>query len=86
MDQYIEEKAGQTIRSIFERHGEAHFRQLETQAALELGKEKSQIIATGGGVILRPENMKALSQNGRVVFIQRPLQNLPMDGRPFQRI
>ncbi|MCB6994270.1 AAA family ATPase [bacterium 210820-DFI.6.37] len=85
MDQYIEEQAGQTIPSIFERHGEAHFRQLETQAARELGKEKSQIIATGGGVILRPENMKALSQNGRVVFIQRPLQNLPMDGRPLSK-
>ena len=85
MDQAIEESAGQSIPSIFEEYGEARFRDLETQAAQRLGKEKSQVIATGGGVILRPENMKALSQNGRVVFIQRPLESLPMDGRPLSK-
>lgn len=85
MDQAIEEEAGQSIPSIFEAYGEARFRDLETQAAKKLGKEKSQVIATGGGVILRPENMKALSQNGRIVFIQRPLEKLAMDGRPLSK-
>lgn len=85
MDAVIVEKAGMTIPEIFERYGEKHFRDIESEVAAELGKEKSQIIATGGGVILRPENMKALGQNGRVVFIQRPLENLATKGRPLSK-
>lgn len=85
MDQAIEEYAGKTIPDIFKESGETSFRDLETEIARRLGKEKSQVIATGGGVILRPENMKALSQNGRVVFVQRPLETLAMDGRPLSK-
>lgn len=85
LDKIIEEKAGMTIPEIFEKYGEQHFRDLESTAAAEAGKEKGQVIATGGGVILRPENMKALSQNGRVIFIQRPLEDLATDGRPLSK-
>lgn len=85
MDAEIEKQAGAKIPSIFETHGEDHFRWLETETALRLGKEKSQVIATGGGVILRPENMKALSQNGRVVFLKRPVEQLAMEGRPLSK-
>jgi shikimate dehydrogenase len=85
MDALIEHEAGMTIPEIFEKYGEKHFRDLESAAAEKLGKEKSQIIATGGGVVLRPENMKALSQNGRVVFIQRPLEYLATKGRPLSK-
>ena len=85
MDTVIVEKAGMTIPEIFERYGEKHFRDIESEVAAELGKEKGQIIATGGGVILRPENMKALSQNGRTVFLQRPMKALATDGRPLSK-
>lgn len=85
MDSIIEEKAGMTIPEIFAEFGEAHFRNMETEAAKELGKEKGQVIATGGGVILRPENMKSLSQNGRVMFLERPLENLATHGRPLSK-
>ena len=85
MDSEIEKKAGITIPEIFEKYGEAHFRDLEAEVASELGKEKGQIIATGGGVILRPENMKALSQNGRIVFLDRPLEHLATHGRPLSK-
>ena len=85
MDAVIEQEAGMTIPEIFEKHGEKHFRDLESAVAEKLGKEKSQVIATGGGVVLRPENMKALSQNGRVVFIQRPLEYLATKGRPLSK-
>lgn len=85
MDAEIEKQAGTDIPSIFEAHGEPYFRQLETETARRLGKEKSQVIATGGGAVLRPENMKALSQNGRVVFLKRPLSQLAMDGRPLSK-
>lgn len=85
MDSEIEKKAGITIPDIFEKYGEAHFRDLEAEVASELGKEKGQVIATGGGVILRPENMKALSQNGRIVFLDRPLEHLATHGRPLSK-
>ena len=85
LDQMIEEKAGMPIPAIFEKYGEQHFRDLESAVAVEAGKEKGQVIATGGGIILRPENMKALSQNGRVIFIQRPLEELATDGRPLSK-
>lgn len=85
MDAEIEKQAGMDIPSIFETHGEPYFRQLETETARRLGKEKSQVIATGGGAVLRPENMKALSQNGRVVFLKRPVEELPMSGRPLSK-
>lgn len=85
MDAVIENDAGTSIPEIFKAYGENHFRDMETKAAEKLGKEKGQVIATGGGVVLRPENMKALSQNGRIVFIQRPLEALATDGRPLSR-
>ena len=85
MDHEIEKADGRAIPTIFQESGESYFRDLETKIARALGKEKGQIIATGGGVVLRPENMKALSQNGTVLFIQRPLEKLATDGRPLSK-
>ncbi len=85
LDELVEKEAGQSIPSLFREYGEPYFRNLETRAAKKAGKEKSQVIAAGGGTVLRPENMKALSQNGRVVFIRRPLENLATDGRPLSK-
>ena len=85
MDALIEEKAGMTIPEIFAEYGESHFRDIEASVAAETGRERGQVIATGGGIVLRPENMKALSQNGRVVFLQRPLENLATAGRPLSK-
>lgn len=85
MDAVITEKAGMSIPEIFEKYGEQHFRDIESQVAAELGKEHGQIISTGGGVVIRPENMKALSQNGRVLFIDRPIKYLATSGRPLSK-
>ena len=85
MDAYIEAHEGCSIPEIFAAHGESYFRDLETEAAKAIGKEKGQVIATGGGAILRPENMKALGQNGRIVFIRRPLEDLATGGRPLSK-
>lgn len=85
MDAVIEEKAGMPIPEIFEKFGEAHFRDIESEVAAELGKEHRQVIATGGGVILRSENMKSLSQNSRIIFIKRPLEKLATKGRPLSK-
>lgn len=70
-DAYIVEKAGMTINDIFEKHGEAYFRELETEAIRELkGQKGNMVIATGGGLPLREENRKYLHELGEVYFLR----------------
>ena len=83
MDDAIEEKAGISIPEIFARYGEERFRDLESAVAKKVGKENSMIIATGGGSVLREENMDALMQNGRIVLLERDTEKLATEGRPL---
>ena len=71
MDSEIVKKAGKSINEIFAEQGEAAFRRMETECALECGKLTGTVISTGGGVILREENMQALKRNGLVIFMDR---------------
>lgn len=71
MDTYIEEQAGMTIPEIFEKYGEPHFRDLETQAIRELAS-RDGIIACGGGAMLREENAAIAAEHGRVVYLAVP--------------
>lgn len=83
-DLYIEEKEGMSIPEIITTMGEEKFRQIEHDAVLEVSKETGVIIATGGGVPLKKENIMALSENGRIYFIDRPLHLLfPTTNRPL---
>ena len=68
MDQIIEEKAGMTIPEIFSELGEKAFRDMETKLCRELSEESGLVISTGGGTLLRQENVDALKKNG-VVFL-----------------
>lgn len=82
-DGEIVRRAGMSIPEIFEKQGEEHFRRLETEVLQEVCKESGSVIATGGGAILREENVRAMRQNGRVCFIRRDIGALPRDGRPL---
>lgn len=84
-DAKIEEEAKMTIPEIFEKEGEAGFRDRESAICKKLGKERNLIIATGGGAILRPENVDALRQNGTLVHIIRSIDKLPTRGRPLSK-
>lgn len=84
-DTKIEEEAKMTIPEIFEKEGEAGFRDREAAICKKLGKERNLIIATGGGAILRPENVDALRQNGTLVHITRSIDKLPTRGRPLSQ-
>ncbi|MDO4280759.1 MAG: shikimate kinase [Peptococcaceae bacterium] len=59
------------------------FRALETAAIAGAGKEHGQVIATGGGAVTVAANKDLLRQNGRIYWINRPLEDLPTDGRPL---
>lgn len=75
-----------TIPDIFERFGEARFRDLETQAVKQAAQHDGAVIATGGGVILRSENMDALAATGIIFFRDRPPEAIAGEdhkGRPL---
>ena len=83
-DKLIAERAGKDIPTVFREDGEAKFRELEAEVIREVASETGVIIATGGGAVLRSENMDALRENGRIYFIDRPLERLmPTDNRPL---
>ncbi len=70
MDTYIERCEHKRVKDIFAEVGEEGFRAIETQTLYELGMKKDpMVISCGGGVVLRPENRKALSELGLVVYL-----------------
>lgn len=84
-DAMVEEKAAKPIPAIFAQEGENAFRTLESACVREAGAGSGRIIATGGGVVTRPENRDPLRQNGRLIFLKRPLEELPTQGRPLSQ-
>ena len=83
-DRMITEKAGMEITEIFSRYGEKHFRDLETEVIREAAARAGVIISTGGGAVLREENVDALRRNGRLVWLDRKPEDLiPTDDRPL---
>lgn len=85
MDEEIVRRAGMSIPEIFEKYGESRFRKTESETALDIGKEHGLIIATGGGAVLKNENLAALRQNGKIIHIKRPADKLPTSGRPLSK-
>ncbi|HUJ11744.1 MAG TPA: shikimate kinase [Verrucomicrobiae bacterium] len=67
MDDLIEKRHGQTISQIFAKKGEAFFRHHERALVRELSAGQDCVIATGGGVVLDPNNLRDLSRTGVVI-------------------
>ncbi|MBQ6430262.1 MAG: chorismate mutase [Oscillospiraceae bacterium] len=84
-DTEIERELGCDIPTFFAQHGEDAFRKAETKVLERLGKESGCVIATGGGCVTREENYPLLHQNGKIVWLRRPLDRLPTDGRPISQ-
>ena len=84
-DRELEVRSGMPIPVFFSRYGEAAFRDLEAQVLQDLGKGSGQVIATGGGCVTREENYLSLRQNGKIIWIQRPLNLLSIQGRPLSQ-
>ena len=68
-DALIEKQTGKSISQIFSGHGEAMFRDLETQMGVALAGRQGLVIATGGGFILREENLETLKSHALVVCL-----------------
>jgi len=83
-DTLIQEKTGKTPAEIISQQGESAFRDIETDVILENSIKNGMVIATGGGAVLRPENINALRMNGKIFFLDRPLPLLiPTQDRPL---
>lgn len=75
-DRLVEQTDGRTIPEIFAREGEAAFRDKETAAAIQAARMTNVVIATGGGMVLREENMDALGKTGIIFFRDRALSDI----------
>ena len=85
LDEEIVRRAGKSIPDIFREEGEAAFRELEAQVLADVCARSGQVIATGGGAVLRAENRAAMRRTGWVYFLCRNLEELPTDGRPLSQ-
>ena len=84
-DRLITQRHG-PITDIFEKQGEKYFRDLESEVIASVAADGGQIIATGGGAVIRPENISLLRQNGRIYFLDRPPEQImPTEDRPLAR-
>jgi shikimate kinase len=75
-DAEIEKRTGVDIRYIFEKEGEARFRERERDVIADLTALEDVVIATGGGVILDPANRERLANTGTVVYLETTVDTL----------
>lgn len=75
-DQLIEARSGADIPWIFDVEGEAGFREREASVLAELADRERVVVATGGGIVVRPENRAVLKECGTVVFLDSTIENL----------
>ena len=88
-DALVAQSAGCTVNEFFERYGENTFRRAETNVLAVLTRAKPMIISTGGGTVMNPENRHIMRAWGRIVWIDRPLEeilsDIKLDRRPTLR-
>ena len=83
-DAEIEKRCGCSIKELIATKGERYFRDLETEVIRDVSAKSSCVISTGGGAILREENLRALKRNGKLFFIDaEPSRLKATDDRPL---
>lgn len=75
-DKEIEKRAEKSIQKLFEHYGEEYFRDLEEEIVEAVSSRENAVIATGGGVILRDENVKHLKKNGVIFLLTADFQEI----------
>lgn len=80
LDDWIEQKAGLSIREIFEQQGEAHFREAEAEAIRQMAGQPAAVVATGGGTPCFHQNMDWMNTHGLTVYLDTSQEVL------FQRL
>ncbi len=75
-DHLIEKSAGTSINNIFNLHGEAAFRDLESGIIKKVAARRHQVISLGGGAVIREENWRVISDSGITICLTASLQTL----------
>jgi shikimate kinase len=75
-DTLITQRAGKTIKDIFQAEGEAGFREREAAVVAEVAAQDNQVIALGGGAVLRNANVEAIRKHCRVIWLQAEAETL----------
>ena len=82
-DFLIKQKAHCETATYLQTHGEAAFRRLEHEVIQEISSITGSVISCGGGVVVTPSNYQLLRQNGKLVYLTRPLEDLVIVDRPL---
>lgn len=88
-DRRVEARERATVAQVFARRGEPYFRNVEARVIADVARRWDAVIATGGGAVLRPENMQRLREHGWIVSLTAPvdvlLKRLEDGHRPLLR-
>ena len=84
-DLLIKQKAHCEAATYLQTHGEAAFRRLEHEVIQEISSMSGAVISCGGGVVVTPSNYQLLRQNGKLVYLTRPLEELTIAERPLSQ-
>jgi len=76
LDGEIQAKEGRSIPEIFDGSGETYFRDVESSVLEHFSKQSKQVIATGGGIVLREENVRRMKITGKVVLLKATAESL----------
>ena len=86
-DTLITEMTGMTVQQIFDGPGEQAFRNAETNVLMYLADQTPAIVSTGGGMVMREENRLIMRNQGIIILIDRPLDDIlsdiKLDRRPM---
>ena len=76
MDERIVKEQGMPISEIFDRYGEEHFRDIESELVKTIGTLEPSVVSCGGGTVLRPENVENMKKSGKIVFLTATPQTI----------
>ncbi len=69
LDELIQLKEKRVIADIFAQEGEPYFRRLEARVLKEVAREKGFVVATGGGIVIKPDNIKVMRESGVIICL-----------------
>lgn len=76
LDELIQNETHLGINEIFQKKGEAFFRAEEKRLLAQAAEETHSVVATGGGIVLNPENVEKMKQSGRVIYLAASFETL----------
>lgn len=85
-DEEIYKSYGKTPSQLINELGEKNFRDIESSVIFKISEKQGKVIATGGGAVLRKENVDLLKYNGKIYFLDRDIEKIqPTDDRPLSK-